>query len=126
MIGRKIDINRYKLLMSLILCSPYLFAEAVLEQDPTQPSEYNNTNYDVLKNNKNLNSENSELLLTAIFISNKNKFAIINGSIIKEGDEINGKIIKKIENNKVSFLDKGKVVDLKLLGKIKNVNTQKK
>ena len=52
--------------------------------------------------------------LTAIFVSGKTKFAVINGRIVAEGDVVNDRTVKKINKNKVVIQDFDAVKELSL------------
>ena len=53
-------------------------------------------------------------VLSGIMYSPTNPQAIVNGKMVKEGDMINGFLIKKIDPNSVSVVSEGKETELKL------------
>jgi hypothetical protein len=63
------------------------------------------------------------LLLSAIMISPDHKLAVINGTIVHEGDTINGMKVTSIDPNSVDLVSSQEKLTLVLLtGSVKSVN----
>jgi MSHA biogenesis protein MshK len=73
-----------------ILYSGMSFAEL---RDPTRPADYVDTGVESV----------SALELNAVMISPNRKIAIINGQIVKIGDEVSGSKVTSIEQNYVEL-----------------------
>ena len=57
-------------------------------------------------------SNNSPLVLNGIIASDKGNMALINNQIYKEGDEVEGKKVLSIKQDKVEIFDKGEIITL--------------
>ena len=89
--------------------------------DPTRPS---GEVFNSIKSKKNINQ--SKQVLSAIFIKNNVKKAIINSRLYKKGDIYNGKKIISIQNNKVVLESNSKTSELLLIKSIKKTSHKKK
>jgi len=89
--------------------------------DPTKPPAGELSN---IKNKKNI-TQNKQVL-SAIFIKNNIKQAIIDSRLYKEGDNYNEKKIISIQKNKVVLESNSKTSELLLIKPIKKTNYKKK
>ena len=89
--------------------------------DPTKP-----INDDINQSSTNDDSKNDQQVLTAIFIKQGLKQAVINNHLYKKGDYFNGNKIISIKKNKVILKKDFKESELLLIQPIKKRITQKK
>ena len=83
------------------------------ELDPTRPADFS---LDSGRTHKNARDKRGgkRLVLTAIFIGTSKKVAIINGTLLKEGESIAGKKVEEITKYKVKLMENKKILELKL------------
>jgi MSHA biogenesis protein MshK len=79
------------LLMGSFLCVQCCFAEL---RDPTRPEGFVDKSTEV---------RTDSLELNAIFISSQRKVAVINGQVVKVGDEVSGVKVISIDENSVEL-----------------------
>lgn len=110
------------ILMNLIVWTGGMevsIAEDKILTDPTRPQIDLSVNKAVLNQNK-------EFHLSAIFISDTERHAVINDKVVKKGDIIGTKIVKTIDTYKVTLTDNGKENILYLLDPETSIKGQPK
>ena len=101
------------LLILLCFCSICAISEEI---DPTRPADFV-LSPELLDEAFESTKGSQQLTLTAIFISKDRKIAVINNTLVKEGETINDQEVLAINNNTVSLKKNGTTTELKLLNK---------
>ena len=83
--------------------------------DPTRPSSFL---FDPLLDNGLVEDDGADaansLTLTAIFIAKERKLAVVNGTIVKEGESIAGRQVKEISAHAVKLQEPKGILELRL------------
>jgi len=90
--------------------------------DPTEPFGFATEVIDPKKQ-----TASRDFVLSAILISEDNRIAVINNSVVKIGDEVGGEKVRSIESNEVKLMSKNGLKTLRLIDeKMKDVDNEKK
>lgn len=113
--------NRFFLIATLPFCFSVYAEQGVTDasilNDPTRPifqEEKSNDNIVI----DDVVYQKSSIILQSLFVSEKNKVAVINGVVVEEGDAIDGVMVVDIKKSHVSLLFKSKKVKLIMSKKI--------
>jgi MSHA biogenesis protein MshK len=101
--------SRYSVLIvsGVLLFGPLPTDGAELLRDPTRP--YSSTPVVVIS------ARDTSFRVTAIFISEKRRVAIVNGQRVREGDQVNGATVVEILANNLRLNLRGKEFTTRLL-----------
>jgi len=83
----------------LFICSSAHFVSIAAQQDPTRPPSV------IAQQLAPLKEFNAEFNLSAIFTRNEQRYAVVNGEVLKQGDEIMGMKISTIDALNVTLVD---------------------
>lgn len=94
-------------------------AETKTLKDPTEPQSNSNAA-------KSMANPVKDFQLSAIFISQSERHAVINDKVVKKGDIIGNKLVQAIDPYTVTLMDNGKERVLYLLGTETSIKGQAK
>ncbi|MFA5004712.1 MAG: hypothetical protein WC561_01130 [Candidatus Omnitrophota bacterium] len=86
------------------VAAPQITAQVLAEQQP----EAGNTENTLVEPAKEM--ERSDFLLSGVFFSDSEKYALLNNQIVKEGEMIRGATLKTITNNAVELEKQGQTL----------------
>lgn len=90
----------YRIILSLVLLVP-ISVQAI--EDPTRPSSY-----------RSVARQQQQLKVESILFSDDRKVAVINGTVVAEGERVGAARVVSIGKNNVRLTRNGKVVNLTL------------
>ena len=102
----------------LVLCDVSSVQALELEHDltdPTRPAAIMPTPFVDDKNQQT----NNHFKVSQIYISNKNKMAIVNGQQVKMGDRVDGAEVLAIQSDTVELLIRGSITKISIMPSIK-------